>query len=320
MHANVDLILDDANYNPQQPVLGRNASSVRYRDQARQNASQERKTARLTNAFTAVVMLITIGIIGACLYFSKEESCKFNIKGLLHLAIGLKVGILTFSVIAFCILKNTQSDIGWIFGINFITFLVMLVFNFQVLRLFFSNGVNCDKSFDWLNFAHCMLAVEALISFLFLLLICIAIITGAYQEYSQKDRIRNQLVAQNNGRRPQAPVIRPEDRREENQNQNVEERPRERSNHISISNLLLNVATFKLKPEDYRNMDECSICLEKFNENDQLISLPCHDAHMFHPHCISDWSKVSEACPICRVRIDRNEIKALQRENQALLN
>ena len=54
----------------------------------------------------------------------------------------------------------------------------------------------------------------------------------------------------------------------------------------------------------------CSICLNDFVDNENLIKLPECD-HLFHNECIIDWLKMHLICPYCRCDI-RN---ALQHEN-----
>ena len=56
-----------------------------------------------------------------------------------------------------------------------------------------------------------------------------------------------------------------------------------------------NAKTFK---KDIYNTDECSICLETFKEDENLIQLNCN--HIFHLHCIDDWLQIQENCPVCR--------------------
>ncbi|CAL9121700.1 unnamed protein product [Musa textilis] len=46
---------------------------------------------------------------------------------------------------------------------------------------------------------------------------------------------------------------------------------------------------------------ECSICLEKFLEGDEMIRLSC--GHRFHPACLEPWVKTCGDCPYCRTRI-----------------
>ena len=46
--------------------------------------------------------------------------------------------------------------------------------------------------------------------------------------------------------------------------------------------------------------EECCICLDSENTNPWSI-LPC--GHKFHGHCISQWLRSNQTCPICRIRI-----------------
>ncbi|RWW85741.1 hypothetical protein BHE74_00005549 [Ensete ventricosum] len=46
---------------------------------------------------------------------------------------------------------------------------------------------------------------------------------------------------------------------------------------------------------------ECSICLEKFLDGDEMIRLSC--GHRFHPACLEPWAKTCGDCPYCRTRI-----------------
>lgn len=43
---------------------------------------------------------------------------------------------------------------------------------------------------------------------------------------------------------------------------------------------------------------ECSICLEEFEQNDQLKKLSCN--HCFHIACIDQWLGTKKNCPLCR--------------------
>jgi len=46
----------------------------------------------------------------------------------------------------------------------------------------------------------------------------------------------------------------------------------------------------------------CQICMEDFEEGDDLRTLPCF--HLFHSHCVDQWLKVNSICPICRHKLD----------------
>jgi hypothetical protein len=44
--------------------------------------------------------------------------------------------------------------------------------------------------------------------------------------------------------------------------------------------------------------NQCSVCLEKFQEGEELRILPCF--HKYHKSCIDRWFRDSPACPICK--------------------
>lgn len=46
----------------------------------------------------------------------------------------------------------------------------------------------------------------------------------------------------------------------------------------------------------------CRICMEDFEEGDELRTLPCF--HLFHAKCVDQWLKVNSICPTCRHKID----------------
>ena len=48
------------------------------------------------------------------------------------------------------------------------------------------------------------------------------------------------------------------------------------------------------------NKDECSICLETYEQGDQLAVLPCDARHVFHVHCIKKWLALHNSCPFCQ--------------------
>jgi hypothetical protein len=54
--------------------------------------------------------------------------------------------------------------------------------------------------------------------------------------------------------------------------------------------------------DDYYKIDNCSICLEKFDERYLHRVLTCK--HAFHTKCIDDWLIDNVCCPICRTSIE----------------
>ena len=50
------------------------------------------------------------------------------------------------------------------------------------------------------------------------------------------------------------------------------------------------------------NKNNCNICLDIFQEKEELIKLKC--THLYHINCIAEWlKKHSNKCPICRDEI-----------------
>lgn len=50
----------------------------------------------------------------------------------------------------------------------------------------------------------------------------------------------------------------------------------------------------------------CVICLTDFVVNDKAIILPC--THLFHSACIKSWLQSNDTCPICKYKINRNDL------------
>jgi len=59
--------------------------------------------------------------------------------------------------------------------------------------------------------------------------------------------------------------------------------------------------TKKIKKKEKKSaIDECVICLEKFNNDKVKGRLKCK--HIFCFGCIREWSKTENSCPLCKVR------------------
>ena len=47
-------------------------------------------------------------------------------------------------------------------------------------------------------------------------------------------------------------------------------------------------------------IDQCSICLENYTDNENIIQLKC--THIFHQECIMKWFQTNQKnCPLCRI-------------------
>mmetsp|Transcript_35844 Transcript_35844/g.83684 ORF Transcript_35844/g.83684 Transcript_35844/m.83684 type:complete len:392 (+) Transcript_35844:28-1203(+) len=47
-----------------------------------------------------------------------------------------------------------------------------------------------------------------------------------------------------------------------------------------------------------KDTQQCSICLEAFEEGELLTALPC--GHFFHVECVAGWMQRATICPLCR--------------------
>ncbi len=48
----------------------------------------------------------------------------------------------------------------------------------------------------------------------------------------------------------------------------------------------------------------CAICMVDYNEQDDVIILPCNSNHYFHSLCVEEFLKVKSECPLCRAHIN----------------
>jgi hypothetical protein len=74
-------------------------------------------------------------------------------------------------------------------------------------------------------------------------------------------------------------------------------------------NLVSSLKKLKFDAELFKNMDECAICMEQFNEESEVTLLPCDMRHYFHATCIHEWLKIENACPLCKKKILPEELE-----------
>jgi hypothetical protein len=63
--------------------------------------------------------------------------------------------------------------------------------------------------------------------------------------------------------------------------------------------IVLDVMSRKCKSSEIS--EECSICLDKINEGDNVCTIHCE--HTFHFKCLTEWGKYKRECPLCRSEI-----------------
>lgn len=57
-----------------------------------------------------------------------------------------------------------------------------------------------------------------------------------------------------------------------------------------------------------KDKNECMICMSSFELNEKVKIMPC--THFFHTDCIKKWFEANDTCPICKSRVDSNDINA----------
>ncbi|CAL0305387.1 unnamed protein product [Lupinus luteus] len=60
----------------------------------------------------------------------------------------------------------------------------------------------------------------------------------------------------------------------------------------------------KVNLEKGMNPESCSICLEEFIEEEEVLAMPCK--HMYHQECIINWLQRCDTCPLCRYSMNKN--------------
>ena len=88
----------------------------------------------------------------------------------------------------------------------------------------------------------------------------------------------------------------------ENNRVNNNENNIENNKEILIKKILEICNTDIFNSNKYKIDEVCSICLSNFENNDNIIILPC--LHFFHDECIMDWLKKQTVCPLDKQNLE----------------
>ena len=69
-------------------------------------------------------------------------------------------------------------------------------------------------------------------------------------------------------------------------------------NYNNNHNNLSSIRGIKIERVKENIKEECTICCENFQKNEDILYLPCK--HCFHPLCIKEWFNNKKECPLCR--------------------
>lgn len=89
---------------------------------------------------------------------------------------------------------------------------------------------------------------------------------------------------------------------------------------MKIGDMLMAASNFKFDPNQYKNEDCCSICLEDFKQEENVICLPCNRQHIFHSDCIVPWVRQNNNCPLCKAEITPQAIEMAQKNSDTNRN
>ena len=69
------------------------------------------------------------------------------------------------------------------------------------------------------------------------------------------------------------------------------------------NNLIKRLVKEKFWPEHFQHDAECSICMENYQKNEEVIVLPCDDRHYFHSKWLKKWLKEDTSWPFWKDQI-----------------
>ena len=79
-------------------------------------------------------------------------------------------------------------------------------------------------------------------------------------------------------------------------------------NNALDPNLINYLPEFTINENTYKGKSkECTICLEDIQMNEKVIILPCLD--IFHSKCIKKYFEKYNTCPICKIKLNYENIK-----------
>ncbi|CAD8053574.1 unnamed protein product [Paramecium primaurelia] len=70
------------------------------------------------------------------------------------------------------------------------------------------------------------------------------------------------------------------------------------------------------KPNILEGEQECSICMQPYQTDDEVLQMPCSTLHHFHNTCISAWLQIQSTCPNCRQQLLPENLQPLLQQQQ----
>lgn len=197
---------------------------------------------------------LVIVVLFLLLYLSDGNNCGEDIRLVVIIAILLKsVILLPLEFLFLVLLKGKVVRVATVKLIKLIMVFCLLGWYIFVTKRFFSNNT-CKTESNPLYIASLILVIEAILIFMLTsilscIIMCLLCVMCVIYKTNQEERNKN----------------------------------------LMIKDVLLNVASLRLTPAQFSKEDSCSICLEDYAPDQQVIRLPCNDKHYFHSSCIAEW-------------------------------
>ncbi|CDW84456.1 zinc finger protein [Stylonychia lemnae] len=67
---------------------------------------------------------------------------------------------------------------------------------------------------------------------------------------------------------------------------------------------ILSKKNSKKVEETSKNSNDCTICLAKLQDDQEITELNCEMGHYFHTDCIQNWMKKKPECPLCKKPVE----------------
>lgn len=89
--------------------------------------------------------------------------------------------------------------------------------------------------------------------------------------------------------------------------------PRRRAWRRGLFSIRSSNGASEAEEEEKDEGKECTVCLEAFVANEQVLVTPCN--HMFHNDCLVPWVKLHGKCPVCRFVFYEKKPAVISRNN-----
>ena len=75
----------------------------------------------------------------------------------------------------------------------------------------------------------------------------------------------------------------------------------------------------KVDGKQFTEHVECCICLQEFQEGEEVTPLPCdEERHYFHTECLKQWARIKHFCPLCNKTFTKEQLDEFASKRETL--